>query len=70
MDSGLSTRGQIETLIEEWRKIHEQSEAIDATSRHDGHDWQSLCIGWCLAKGLSLEESDEFYSKMITMGLF
>ena len=57
-------------LIEDWRKIHERGAEIDETSRHDGHDWQSLCMGFCLGKGLSLDEAHAFYNRMIEEGLF
>ena len=51
-------------LLEEWRNVCSQSEHIEALSDH-GNDWESLCVGWCLAKGLTAEQAYVFYSQMI-----
>jgi hypothetical protein len=57
-------------LTEEWRKVHAQPEGIDALADKGGADWECLCVGWCLAKGLSIEDAYAFYREMIGRGLF
>lgn len=57
-------------LLSEWKKVYVQGEDIDSRSDHDGADWESLCVGWCIAKGLSVEDSFKFYQKMIPLDLF
>ena len=57
-------------LIEEWKRLYSQAEEIDERSDKGGADWESLCVGWCLAKGLSFDEAFEFYQAMIPLGFF
>lgn len=62
--------GNLEELVKEWTVIYAQADMIDESADKGGADWESLCVGWCLAKGLSIETSYWFYQQMIPRGLF
>ena len=64
------TKERKEQLIEEWKLVYAQSQNIDKRSDHDGAEWESLCVGWCLAKGLTVNQAFKFYSDMIPLNLF
>lgn len=55
------------TLMERWRKLYN----VHAAS-HEKHvpDWESLCVGWCLANGLNYDEAYGFYSAAIELDLY
>lgn len=58
-------------LVEKWRDLFNVSGPdIDRLSDHGGADWESLCVGFCLANGLTVEHAFDFYQKMIPLGLF
>jgi hypothetical protein len=57
-------------LIEQWKSVYFLAQEIDSMADKGGADWESLCVGWCLAKGLSVEEAYDFYQAMITLKLF
>lgn len=60
-----------EELIHEWGKLYKrQAKKIDELADKGAADWESLCVGWCLGKGLSVEDSYKFYQAMIPKGLF
>lgn len=67
---GKVLHGEEERLIAEWRLIYAQASLIEEYSDKRAIDWESLCIGWCLAKGLSIKTAYAFYQKMIPLGLF
>jgi hypothetical protein len=54
-------------LVEEWKKAYAQ---FCADHGSDDWDFRSLCIGWCVAKGLTTEQGYDFYQKMIPLELF
>ncbi len=63
--------GPEDELTAAWRIIYEtQSKEIDHNADHGGADWQSLCVGWCIGKGLSVSEAYNFYQRMVANGLF
>lgn len=57
-------------LISEWKLVHAQAGPIDENADKGGADWRSLCVGWCLAKGLSVDDAYAFYQQMIPLNLF
>jgi hypothetical protein len=59
-----------DALIEDWRKVYEQAEAIDELADKGGTDWCNLCVGWCLGKGLTVEQGYQFYQEMKALGLY
>ena len=61
---------QMSWLVEEWRKVYNQHDEIDEMGDKGGADWESLCVGWCVAKGLTVEQAYDFYQDMIPLGLF
>ena len=62
--------GDFGKLVNEWKVIYAMSEDIDGYADKDGADWESLCVGWCLGKGMSVIEAYSFYKKMIPLRLF
>ena len=56
-----------EELAKEWKIWYD---ANAAHSLLDQADFESLCIGWCGAKGISIDEAFAFYRKMIGLGMF
>lgn len=80
----LTTQTQIPNfneLVKEWEilynkhgKSEEELEALSDDERdelvYSDADWQSLCVGWCLGKGLTPPQGYRFYEAMIGLGLF
>jgi hypothetical protein len=56
-----------EKLINEWRETYKR---FNEDSRLENADYESLCVGWCVAKGLTIKEAFSFYQKMIPLNLF
>lgn len=54
-------------LLAQWREAYAKFIADDASAEWD---FESLCIGWCVAKGLSTEQGYNFYQEMIPLELF
>lgn len=61
--------GNFKKLVDEWRLIHAQADLIEEYS-DKGNDWESLCIGWCMGKGLTVKTAYWFYQQMIPLDLF
>ncbi len=60
-----------ERLASEWQAFYAQDNGeIDDLSDKGGADWESLCVGWCLAKGATAKEAFAFYQEMIDLGAF
>lgn len=54
-------------LLRQWRIAYATFVADESSA---DWDFQCLCIGWCVAKGLTTEEAYNFYQKMIPLELF
>lgn len=56
-----------EDLIPAWREAYNQ---FCASEYADEADFESFCLGWCAAKGLTPDEGNAFYQAMVPLGLF
>jgi hypothetical protein len=66
--------------IAAWKKVYETIAAEGETygDNDDNHAYwvneeshfESICVGWCVAQGMSLDESLDFYQQMIPLELF
>jgi hypothetical protein len=54
-------------LIEEWRSWYEKYSKWEVLEEQD---FESICIGWCCAKGMTPDEGYDFYQEMIPLKLF
>ena len=45
-------------LNELWK--YETSDKATLVDPYNEHDWKSLCLGWAIAKGLSIEDAQKF----------
>jgi hypothetical protein len=67
-------------LIAEWKAVFDDLSAeglndVDAADNHtywvnEESDFQSICVGWCMGRGMSLDEALNFYQQMIPLDLF
>ncbi len=58
-------------LTTEWAAFYDNDTGeIDERADKGGADWESLCVGWCIAKGTTVEEAYAFYAEMIHGGRF
>ncbi len=58
-------------LTAEWQAFYTADIGeIDNLSDKDGADWESLCVGWCMAKGTTAKDAYAFYQDMIDLGVF
>ncbi len=60
-------------LTSEWLSFYADeptTDKIDRLSDKGGADWESLCIGWCMAKGTTVEDAFSFYLEMVTLGAY
>lgn len=55
-------------LLAKWVELFRQSKKIDRASDKEGAHWESLCIGWCMAQGLSVDAAVEFYAARVKSG--
>lgn len=55
------TRTDFDARLEEWKVLYHDAETIDGNI-DKGACWESLCNGWCLAKGMTLNEAYRFYN--------
>jgi len=37
---------------------------------HEEADFESICVGWCMAHGMTLADALDFYQQMIPLRLF
>ena len=45
-------------LNEQWiSEVYVNSKEVD---EHNQEDWHSLCLGWAIGKGLSIQEAKDF----------
>lgn len=56
-----------EKLIAEWREAYKK---LCDSEFSVGCDFENFCWGWCVAKGMSLDEAFDFYQEMIALGVF
>ena len=54
-------------LVEKWKPVYGYLE-----NHENSGDWQfqSLCIGWCVANGMAISEAEDFYNTLIPLGLY
>lgn len=59
-------------LKKEWAVFYTKAamKDIDQFADKGGFDWESLCVGWCMAQGLAVEEAVAFYSAMVAEGKY
>ncbi len=58
-------------LTAEWLTFYAANTGeIDTLADKGGADWESLCVGWCMAKGATAQEAYEFYGDMVRLGAF
>lgn len=62
--------GNFAELVAAWAIIYAQAAEIEELADKGGADWESLCVGWCLGRGLTVIEAHEFYRLMIPLKLF
>lgn len=58
----------LQSLIREWKVLYRRNEEIDEMI--GSLNIESFCVGWCLGKGISLDEAVEFYVSTIQLGLY
>ena len=65
--------------IAAWKKIYDAlGDAGDDSDEENGHiHWvneeshvQSICVGWCMGQGMTLDDALDFYDQMIPLELF
>lgn len=62
--------GKKATLLEKWRLLYENDGTqIDEMADKDSADWESLCVGWCMANGLTVNQAYDFYRAMVPVFL-
>lgn len=54
-------------LVEEWKVAHA---AMADHYFSDDCDFENFCWGWCVAKGLTVDEAHFFYDAMIELRVF
>lgn len=54
-------------LINAWKEVYLHVEELDNRSATGNADWESLCVGWCIARGLTIEAAFEFYQETIML---
>ena len=58
---------KLAALNARWKEFYDETSDNDLLA---DADFESLCVGWCLAKGLTVEESYDFYQTQISLGYF
>lgn len=61
--------GNFDELVNEWKIIYAQADELDEKIDR-GVCMESLCVGWCMAKGLPIAAALHFYQSMIPLNLF
>lgn len=54
-------------LIEDWKKVYDDLCAHEFSAECD---FENFCWGWCMGKGLTLDEAYDFYQAMIELRVF
>jgi hypothetical protein len=57
--------GDYDKFVSEWSIVFAQADMIDESSDHGGADWESLCVGWAIAKGMTINQAFDFYQEML-----
>jgi hypothetical protein len=55
-------------VVADWKKLHTEVLAVEEC--FEDEDFRSLCVGWCLSRGMDTETAYAFYEAMITAGFF
>lgn len=69
-DFKASGRWEKHPLFKEWEAAYTTAFNPESNEWLNEADYRSLCVGWCVAKGLSIDEALDFYSGMIAFRLF
>ncbi len=64
---GKEVKPEHKYLVEEWKKDYEEFAAHEFSEECD---FENFCWGWCVAKGLTVDEAYDFYQAMIALGVF
>lgn len=57
---------RIDLLASQWiDEVYRRAEEVDPDNEHD---WESMCLGWTIAKGLPIEASYPFFMFMFSQG--
>jgi hypothetical protein len=67
-----------EQQIAEWKKVYDTLVAECEKDAEDTHEYwveneghfQSICVGWCMGQGMTLDEALDFYEEMIPLNIF
>lgn len=57
-----------EELWKEWEKTYDT--VFTANEYFEDVNFESLCVGWCIAKGLTLLQAQEFFAEAVHRGVF
>lgn len=61
-------RAQVrDALLPYWKIDYEKFNADEGS---ENFDYESLCIGWCVAKGYTTEEGYYFFQDMVEAGIY
>jgi radical SAM protein with 4Fe4S-binding SPASM domain len=56
-----------EKLIDDWSATYKK---VNKHESCQNFDYESLCVGWCVAKGLTVDDALDFYQDMIPLKLY
>jgi hypothetical protein len=67
-----------EQQIVGWKKVYDALVAECEKDAEDTHDYwveneahfESICVGWCMGQGMTLDEALDFYEQMIPLNIF
>lgn len=64
--------GHFDQLVKEWKVIYLtlKSDLDNGYWIEQDSNFESICVGWCMAKGLTLTTALDFYQEMVTLRLF
>ena len=56
--------GDYDKFVAEWSSVFAQADIIEENS-DSGMDWEAICVGWSIAKGMSIRQAFDFYQEML-----
>lgn len=64
--------------IAAWKKVYDSLSTNADKDPDETHDYwveneahfESLCVGWCMGQGMTLDDALDFYQQMIPLELF
>jgi hypothetical protein len=67
--------GHFDCLRDEWKVTYLLLKTAGEDGDHsywvnEESHFESICVGWCMAKGLTLNQAMDFYQAMIPLELF